>query len=39
MDIDKMNEEFNRLIKKWDVKAIEKWLEEKRLEEEQENNK
>ena len=36
MDIEKMNEEFNRLIKKWDVKAIEKWLEEKRLEEEQE---
>lgn len=36
MDIEKMNEEFNRLLKKWDVKAIEKWLEEKRLEEEQE---
>lgn len=36
MDIEKMNEEFNRLIKKWDKKAIEKWLEEKRLEEEQE---
>lgn len=34
MDIEKMNEDFNRLIKKWDVNAIEKWLEEKRLEEE-----
>lgn len=39
MDIEKMNEEFNRLIKKWDEKAIEKWLEEKRIEEEQEKNK
>lgn len=36
MDIEKMNEEFNRLLKKWDEKAITEWLEKKRLEEQEE---
>lgn len=32
MDIDKLNQEFNELIKKFDEKAITEWLEKKRLE-------
>lgn len=36
MDIDKLNQEFNELIKKFDEKTITEWLKKKRLEEQEE---
>ena len=36
MDIDKLNKEFNELIKKFDEKTITEWLEQKRLEDKEE---
>jgi hypothetical protein len=36
MYIDKLNKEFNELIKKFDEKKITEWLEQKRLEEQEE---
>lgn len=36
MDIDKLNREFNELVKNFDEKAITEWLEKKRLEEREE---
>lgn len=36
MDIEKLNKEFNKLIKKFDEKKINEWLNKKRLEDNEE---